>query len=159
METFLMATAVFTPNKTSFAIMKLVHGYFSKTKKSWTLMDQMWMLDKLAKWHHIKIARSTLSYNLKILREQGILETVTRHQRDPQTGAFVCRITLYKMTGKLKRYFSNIAAYFARCGWIPSVKQLKAGILPVLGTATSREEALREYLLIKKEMKKKGKGG
>lgn len=153
-----MASAVFEPNKTSFAIMKLVHGYFTKTKKPWTLMDQQWMLDKLAKWHNIKIHRSTLCYNLRILREQGILETVTRHQRDPKTGEFVCRITLYKMTSKLKRFFSKLASYYARCGWIPSVRQLKAGVLPVLGSATTKEAALREYLQLKKELGKKGKG-
>ena len=152
-----MATLEFKPNSTSLEIMKLVHGYFSKTKKSWTLMDQKWILDKLYKWHKIKISRSTLCYNLRILRRHGILDTVTRHQRDPKTGDFVCRITLYKMTGKLKRFFSKLASYYARCGWIPSARQLKAGVLPVLGVATSREAALREYQQLVKDMKKKGK--
>lgn len=153
-----MASAVFKPNRTSEAIMMLVHGYFTKTKKPWTLMDQRWMLEKLEKWHHHKISRSTLNYNLRILREQGLIETVTRHQRDPHTGEFVCRITLYKMTTKLKRFFSKLASYFARCGWIPSVRQLKAGVLPVVGSATTKEAALREYLQLKKELSRKGRG-
>lgn len=149
----------FVPNKTSFAIMKLVHGYFCRTRKSWTLMDQKWILDKLAKWHNIKIARSTLNYNLKILRQRGILETVTRHQRDPKTGDFVCRVTLYKATKELRKFFSRIANYFKRCGWVPSIKQLGAGVLPVVGTATSREAALREYReLCKQQQRRKGSG-
>lgn len=151
-----MATLVYKPNATSMAIMQLVHGYFSKTKKSWTLMDQKWILDKLYKWHKVKIARSTLCYNLRILRRQGMLDTVSRHRRDPKTGEFVCRITLYKMTGKLKRFFSQLASYYSRCGWIPSVRQLKAGVLPVIGTAISKEAALREYQQLVKELKKKG---
>jgi hypothetical protein len=153
-----MATLEYKPNATSLAIMQLVHGYFTKTKKSWTLMDQAWILDKLYKWHKIKIARSTLCYNLRILRQKGLLSTVTRHQRDPKTREFVCRVTLYKMTSKLKRFFNKIAAYYSRCGWVPSMRQLKSGVLPVLGAATTRESALREYLLLKREMKRKEAG-
>ncbi|HBA72233.1 MAG TPA: hypothetical protein DCZ63_08615 [Geobacter sp.] len=153
-----MATVYFEPNRTSLAIMKLVHGYFSRTRKGWTLMDQRWMLEKLREWYGVKIPRSTLCYNLKILREQGIVSTVTRHCRDPKTGEFIPKITLYKMTKKLKRYFSKQATYFKRCGWVPSMQQLKAGVLPVVGTVTSREEALREYQRLKKEQARRGAG-
>jgi hypothetical protein len=150
---FLLMEKVFKPNRTSLAIMMLVHGYFSATRKSWTLMDQRWMLEHLEKWHHLKVSRSTLCYNLRILRGQGLIDTVTRHQRDPHTGEFTCRVTLYKMTGALRRFFSKLARYFKQCKWIPSVKQLKSGVLPVVGTATSKEEALREYQQLRKDMK------
>lgn len=138
-------TAVFRPNKTSLAIMQLVNGYFSKTRKGHTLMDQKWILKHLAAWHGVEIARSTLCYNLKILREEGLIETVKRHGRDLKTGEFVCRVTLYKSTAKMKRFFSRLASYFKRCAWVPSFRALKAGYVPVVGKTTSKEEVFREY--------------
>lgn len=136
-----MAEMVFHPNKTSMAIMKLVHGYFAKTRKPWTLMSQAWMLEKLNEWHGLKISRSTLNYNLVILRKQGLIETVTRHKRDKQTGTFVCQVTLYRASKALKKFFSRLASYFKRCGWVPDIKALRAGVVPVVGAATDAKAA------------------
>ena len=140
------ASATFHPNATSFVIMKLIHGYFSKTKKPWNLIDQKWILDKLEKWHGLKISRSTLNYNLKILRGEKIIETVTRHRRDPKTGAFKCEVTLYKRTSRLKSFFNKLAKYFERCDWVPSVKRLAFGMIPVVGKVQDKAGALKEML-------------
>jgi len=147
---------VFRPNKTSMAIMQLVHGYFCSTSKPWTLMSQKWILEKMSEWYGINIARSTLNYNLKILREQGLIVTVTRHKRDKKTGAFVCQVTLYKASKKLKKFFSNLAGYFKRCGWVPDIKRLEAGHLPVVGIATTREAAFKVWLKSKRERRRSG---
>jgi lipopolysaccharide biosynthesis glycosyltransferase len=151
-----VTTAVFEPNKTSFAIMKLVNGYFCKTRKPWTLMSQVWILEKLDAWHGIKIARSTLNYNLKILREQGLIETVTRHKRDQVSGEFVCRVTLYKAAKKLRKFFARLATYFKRCSWIPDIKSLRQGAVPVVGAATTQVEVFDKYVEeVRRRRKKK----
>jgi hypothetical protein len=136
--------AAFVPNSTSEAIMRLVFSYFTKKRKSWTLMDQNWMLEHLDKWYSVKISRSTLNYNLAILRREGIIETVLRHKRD-SSGGFLPQVTLYKMTKRLAKFYSTVAAWFKRCGWLPSVKMLRMGFVPVVGRATTREEVSREY--------------
>lgn len=146
--------AVFRPNKTSLAIMQLVNGYFCKTGKPWTLMTQKWILKHLAEFYGVKIARSTLNYNLAILRKEGLVETVTRHKRDPKSGEFICQPTLYKAAKKLRRFFSRLAGYFKRCDWVPSFQALKAGYVPAVGKATTKEEVFREYL----SQKRRGKG-
>ncbi|HEY6872769.1 MAG TPA: hypothetical protein VI298_08600 [Geobacteraceae bacterium] len=143
--------AAFVPNRTSLAIMQLVFSYLTHKRKGWTLMDQQWMLEKLEEWYGRRISRSALNYNLAILREQGIIETVTRHKRDPRTREFVCQVTLYKLTKKLKRFFSGLANWFKRCGWVPTIKQLRMGFVPAVGAATSREEVFREYQRRRKE--------
>jgi hypothetical protein len=136
----------FHPNRTSLQIMKLVHAYFTKTRKPWTLMSQKWLLEHLEKWYGVKIARSTLNYNLRILRKEGLLDTVTRHRRDPATGEFVPRVTLYKASRKLKKWFSKLASYFKRCGWVPDVKTLGKGHVPAVGYATTKEQAFLAYV-------------
>lgn len=141
-----MSVIAFDPNKTSFAIMKLVHGYFTSQRKYWTLMDQQWILARLEEWYGVKIARSTLNYNLRILRQQGIIETVTRHKRCKETGELMFRVTLYKATKKLKKFFSKLAGYFKRCKWVPDIKALEKGHVPVVGVATTREAAFNETL-------------
>jgi hypothetical protein len=140
------ANVTFTPNSTQFSIMKLVHGYLKKYKKAWNLMSQEWILARLKQFYGVVISRSALNYNLAILREQKIIETVKRHKRDEVTGAFICQVTLYKMTSGLRRFFSDIAVYFKRCEWTPSKKQMAMGIHGVVGAVTSREDAHRETL-------------
>lgn len=140
------ATVVFHPNRTSFAILKLVHGYMSKTRKPWTLMSQQWMLESLEKWYGIKVARSTLNYNLAILRKEGLISTRTRHHRDRATGEFICEVTLYKLTKKLKQFFGRLASYFKRCDWVPNIKSLWAGYKPVVGAADTPQGAFDECL-------------
>lgn len=126
------------------AIMMLVHGYFTKTRKAHTLMSQAWMLEHLQRWHGLKISRSTLNYNLAILRRQGMIDTVTRHKRE-RNGEFVCQVTLYKMTKGLRRFFGSLALYFRRCDWVPPLKALAAGIVPAVGAVQSRVDAAAQY--------------
>lgn len=152
-----MSTDTFVPNRTSLCVMQLVHGYFSKTRKPWTLMSQRWILEKLEQWHGIKIGRSTLNYNLAILRKEGLIDTVTRHKRCPKTNRFVCQVTLYKASRKLKKFFGKLAGYFRRCNWVPDVKELRAGVVPVVGKATSPERARAAYLE-ELRLQKKGSG-
>lgn len=137
-------TKRFLPSKSGELIMMLLHGYFKRTGKPWAYIDQQWMLNKLLIWHKVKMARSTLNYNLKILRENGMIETTTRHHIDPKTNQFVCRVTLYKITKKLRSFFYKIAEYFKRIGWTPSLKALKAGHMPAVGRIETREEAFYE---------------
>lgn len=139
-------TVPFRPNKTGFAIMQLVHGYFARTRKPWTLMSQAWMLEKLEAWHGVRISRSTLNYNLAILERNGLVERVTRHKRDGRTGEFVPQVTLYKMTKALKRFFSRLAMYYERCDWVPDVRVLAAGIVPAVGKVKSAYQAAQEYV-------------
>lgn len=147
----------FRPSKTGFAIMQLVHGYFSRTRKPWTLMRQDWILEKLEEWYGLKVARSTLNYNLRILREHGLIETVKRHKLDA-AGQLVFQPTLYKMTKALKRYFYRLAEYFKRCAWTPSLKALKAGYLAAVGDATTRAEACVAYHRLKAKRSEKRRG-
>ena len=137
-------TRNFMPSKSGKAIMMLLHGYFKRTGKPWAYIDQAWMLEKLEAWYQVKIARSTLNYNLKLLRDNGMIETTPRHYRDPVTNTFVCRVTLYKITKKLRSFFYKIADYFKRCGWTASIEALKAGYLPVVGRVTTPTEAIKE---------------
>lgn len=153
-----MATSAFVPNKTSLAIMQLVHGYFCHQKhKPWTLMSQAWILEHLEKWYGYRISRSTLNYNLRILREQGLIVTVTRHMRCPKTRQFIPRVTLYKASSKLKKFFSKLASYFKRCKWVPNVKALAAGHLPVVGAATTKEAA-HAAVVEEKRRRRRGSG-
>ena len=138
-------TSVFVPNSTGLGIMKLVHGYFSFTKKTHNLISQDWLLEKLKEWHSIDISRSALNYNLAILRKEGMIETVCRHKRNPQDGSFVMQVTLYKMTAALKKFFSRLAAYFRRCKWVPSLRELKTRVGQAVGSVTNPEECDREY--------------
>ena len=138
-------TKTFVPNATSLALMKLIHGYFSFTKKSHNLVSQAWLLEKLKEWHHVDISRSTLNYNLAILRKEGLIETVSRHKQDAQSGEYKMQVTLYIMTPKLKSYFSQLAAYFRRCKWVPSVRELRNRRVQPVGAATTQETADREY--------------
>ena len=140
------ATATFHPNATSLAIMKLIHGYFCKTKKPWNLISQEWILARLKEWYDVDISRSALNYNLAILRKNKIIETTTRHKRDEKTGEFVCQVTLYKRTAGLRKCFSALAGYFKRCGWVPNVKRLAFGMIPVVGAVTTPEESLKHML-------------
>lgn len=136
--------------------MELVSGYFTRTRKGHTLMSQAWILEQLSgPWHKLKIARSTLNYNLKILRQQGLIETVTRHKRDPKTGHFLCQVTLYKMTKKLRKFLYKMAGWFKRIGWVPDWKALKNGYVPVVGAATSPEDAIRSIRQQRRERERK----
>lgn len=130
--------------------MQLLHGYFRRTGKPWAYIDQQWMLDKLLDWYGIRMARSTLNYNLKRLRENGFIDTTPRHYTDPATGKFVCRVTLYKITKKLRSFFHKVAEYFKRIGWSPSLEALKAGYLPVVGRITTKEAAWVEMCQVKR---------
>jgi len=148
--------APFQPNKTSMQIMKLVNGYFVKTRKSWTLMSQKWMMERLREFYGVKVPRSTLNYNLRILRKQGLIDTVTRHHRDKATNKFVPSVTLYKATSKLKKFFSSVATYFKRCGWLPDIKTVQAGVVPVVGVATTKAGCIEEHLKRRTQDKRRG---
>lgn len=134
----------FYPNPTSLRIMKLLHGYFARTGKSYTLMSQKWMMERLAEFYGKRIPRSTLNYNLALLRSRGLVDSVKRHKKDPKTGQFVPQVTLYRVSSELRRWFSGLAGYFKRCGWKPTHKALAAGHVPVVGAIVTREEALAE---------------
>jgi len=104
-------------NGTAAQICQLIGGYFIKTKKEWHLIDQRWMLARLAEWYGHKMQRSVLCYNLKQLEAAGYINRVTRHRRNPETGAFEPRVTLYKMTFKLRAFILRIASYMRGIGW------------------------------------------
>lgn len=150
------AEAMYLPNKTSLKIMELVNGYFVKTGKPWTLMSQQWILKSLDQFYGVRIARSTLNYNLRILRKAGLIETVTRHIRDKESGTFIPRVTLYKATSKLKKFFGKVANYFKRCGWLPDIKAVRAGQVPVVGLATTKNDCITEHLKRTKRKKRRG---
>jgi repressor of nif and glnA expression len=133
----------------------LIHGYFRKTGKHWTLMSQAWILEKLEEWYGYKIARSTLNYNLRILEDQGLIDRRPRHIRCKQTGKFEPRVTLYKATAALKKFFARLAGYFKRCGWVPDAKALRAGYIPVVGKATTKKEVFEEYV---RQKRRQGSG-
>ena len=103
-------------NPTAHAILSLIHGYLTKKKRTWSLISQSWMLEKLEEWYGIRISRACLSYNLALLRQYGLLESIKRHQRGP-TGALECRVTLYKLTKAMRKYFYKAASYFYNIGW------------------------------------------
>lgn len=91
-------TVEFVPNQIQLALMRLLHGYFSRIGKQWTIIDQAWMLEKMKMWHGVEIDRSTLARNLAGLRAAGMIET--KRQR-------VARPSLYLHTKGLKRYFEQ----------------------------------------------------
>lgn len=111
------AIAIKPINGTALEICKIIHGYLTKTGKQWALIDQQWMLRCLDDWYGHKIERSVLCYNLKHLVAAGYLNRVTRHRRNPETGKFEPRVTLYKMTMKLRAVFLRFATYFRGIGW------------------------------------------
>ncbi|MHC1696872.1 MAG: winged-helix domain-containing protein [Geobacteraceae bacterium] len=145
----------FRPNRTSEQILMLVHAYFRKTGKHWSLMSQTWILEKLEEWYGYKIARSTLNYNLRILEEQGLIDRRQRHIRCTKTGKFSPRVTLYKATSALKKFFSRLAGYFKRCGWVPDIKALRNGYRPAVGAATTSLEIHEEYV---RQKRRRGSG-
>lgn len=144
----------FHPNATSFEIMKLVMFHFCdrrrKNKKEWNLISQEWILDKLNEWHKLDISRSTLCYNLAILRKEQMIDTTCRHKRDEKTGKMLFRVTLYRPTPRLKRFFGGLAFDYKRSGWVPNIRQLQAGIVPVVGEATTKEEVHAAYVAERK---------
>jgi len=141
-----LSEPTFIPNRTSLIIMEMIHGYFTRTRKHWSLISQEWLLDRMSEWKGYTISRSALNYNLRILRKQGLIETVTRHKRDPVTGQFLCQVTLYKMAKKLRQFFFRIASYFKRIGWVPELKTLKSGYVPAVGAATTRAEVFAAFV-------------
>ena len=138
-------TTEFAPNKTTLRIMKQLHGYFSATKKGWAHISQAWLMEMLEKYENQKVPSSTLNYNLRILEDQGFIQRQKRHKRDNVTGQIIFRPSMYKITSKLRKFFSKLATYFKRAKWTPTMKQMEYGHVPVVGVATSREEILHEY--------------
>jgi len=123
-------------NPTAQAILYLVHGYLTKKHKGWSLISQAWMLDTLADWYKIKISRSTLNYNLALLRTAGLIETQKRHKRG-DNGELICRVTLYKLTKKMRSFFYKVSRYFHNIGW----KHLKRQTRTFLDSVTKKPEA------------------
>ena len=111
-------------NPTAQAILYLVHGYLTKKHKGWSLISQAWILETLDAWYKIKISRSTLNYNLALLRTAGLIETQKRHKRG-DNGELVCRVTLYKLTKKMRSFFYKVSRYFHNIGWKHLKKQTK----------------------------------
>jgi len=105
-----------TLNPTAQAILYLVHGYLTKKHKGWSLISQAWILETLDSWYKIKISRSTLNYNLAILRAEGLIETLKRHKRG-DNGELICRVTLYKVTKQMRSFFFKVSRYFKNIGW------------------------------------------
>lgn len=112
-------------NGTAHLICTLIGGYFIKTKKSYSLIDQEWMLDKLSAWFGHAISRSVLCYNLKALVADGYLKRITRHRTNPVTKQFEPRVTLYIMTWRLKAFFLRIAAHMRNIGWLNHITAAK----------------------------------
>lgn len=142
-------TKEYLPSKSGEKVLRLIFGYFKRTGKPWAYLDQQWMLDKIEDWHGVKMARSTLNYNLRKLEDAGYLVRTSRHIKDAN-GKFFPRVTMYKITKKLRTLFYRVAEFFKRIGWTPSLKQLKAGWVPVVGKVTTKEDAHREYVLMRR---------
>lgn len=102
-------------------------------------------MEQLEKYEHISIPSSTLNYNLRILEDNGFIERTKRHIRDKTSGQIVFRPSMYRITSKLRKYFSNIAAKFKRMKWTPTFKQLANGFTAVLGDCITREATFHEY--------------
>ena len=139
-------TSKFAPNKTSFRLMKQLHGYFRATGKAWAHISQAWLMDSMAKYEKQKIGRSTLNYNLAILEQEGFIERQKRHIRCKQTNQIIFRPSMYRITRKLRQFFASLATYYKNCGWTPSVPQLAHGVMFPVGVATDREKAFNAYL-------------
>lgn len=125
-----MVLTMFVPNRTQLAIMQLLHGYFYKTNKTWAIIDQAWMLEKLKLWHGIEVTRDCLSKNLKKLRDEGLVKSQRRHWFRPKrgkgsptqgNGCFEPRPSLHYLTSKLKQFFHKAANYFKKCNWEPEI--------------------------------------
>jgi hypothetical protein len=150
------ASRQYLPTKSGRLILELIHGYFKRTKKPWAYIDQVWIMEKLQQWRGVKVSRSTLNYNLRRLEDEGFLIRTSRHYTDPHTGRFTPRVTMYKITKKLKSFFFQAAEYFKRCGWVPSLKALKAGYLAAVGMATTPAEAVA---VCAAERRRRGRSG
>ena len=138
-------TTEFAPNKTCLRIMKQLHGYFSATKKGWAHISQAWLMEQLEKYEKQTVPSSTLNYNLRILEDHGFIQRQKRHIRDNATGQIIFRPSMYKITSKLRKFFSKLAGYFKRCGWTPTLRQLGNGFTAAVGLVTNRKEAFDEY--------------
>lgn len=141
----------FIPNRTQLAIMQLHHGYFSRKKKQWVIMDQTWMLCKLRDWYGIAIKRRCLAKNLADLRAAGMVDSKQRHWNRPASvpgsgsplpgnGHFEPRPSMYRMTKKLKQFFHKAANYFKRCYWEPEIPGM---VVRVGKSAARQQEAVR----------------
>lgn len=148
------ASKQYLPTKSGRMIMELIHGYFKRTRKPWAYIDQAWIIEKLAEWRGVRMSRSTLNYNLRRLEDEGFLIRTSRHFTDPRTGRFTPRVTMYKITKKLKSFFFQAAEYFKRCGWVPSLKALQAGYLAVVGAATTPAEAVAVAARLRREKRR-----
>lgn len=95
-------------NGTAYSIARLMHGYFSRKKMHYAIIDQAWMMNSLKEWYGVKISRSVLSYNLKLLRKKGLIRSVKRHKRGVN-GSFVPRPSLYFLCDPLVRFFEGVA--------------------------------------------------
>lgn len=149
-------TTEFAPNKTCLRIMKQLHGYFSATKKSWAHISQAWLREQLERFEKQTVPSSTLNYNLRILEEHGFIVRQKRHIRDNVTGQIVFRPSMYKITSKLRRFFSRMAMWFKRAKWTPSLPAMGHGHVPVVGACTTREEVVHEYREQWQERRKRG---
>jgi DNA-binding PadR family transcriptional regulator len=138
-------TTEFAPNKTALRIMKQLHGYFSATKKSWAHISQAWLMEQIEKYEKQPIGSSTLNYNLRILEDEGFIVRQKRHIRDNVTGQIVFRPSMYRITKKMRQFFSKIATYFKRAKWTPTIKQMEHGHVPVVGECTTREAVFKEF--------------
>lgn len=113
----------FSLNPTAQAILMLIHGCMTRKGKQWNLISQSWMLEQLKNIYGISISRSCLNYNLATLRSAGYLVSVKRHIRGDY-GQLVCRVTLYKMTQKLRLFFVRLNNYFRQIRWVTPKKWL-----------------------------------
>lgn len=139
-------TTEFAPNKSCFRIMKQLHGYFRATGKAWAHISQAWLMQSVDKYEHQPIPRSTLNYNLRILEAEGFIVRQKRHMRDKKSGQLIFRVSMYKITKRLRQFFAKLAKYYKNCGWTPTVKQMEHGHVAAVGTATTREAAFMAFL-------------
>ena len=90
-------------NATTAAILETLVGMASKYRKEYVYPTHKTLLDRLERYHQVKVSKRTLVYHLRRLELEGFIQRIRRIRRG-KDGRLEGRATLYKLAKKARRW-------------------------------------------------------
>jgi len=123
-------------NRITGAILETLVGMANKYAKSYVYPTHKTLLDRLERYHQVKISKRTLTYHLRRLELEGFIQRIRRIRRG-KDGRLEGRSTLYKLGKGAKRW--------AR--WICKMARDSVKVWPEIWREYWTREKLRETVV------------